>query len=87
MEETQRICGQRDDLLLCGTRDSALKGADALIICTEWKAFRAPDFDVMASALKEKLIFDGRNVYDPKRLAEDNWLYYGIGRGLSISRN
>jgi len=87
MEETQRIYGQRDDLLLCGTRDSALKGADALIICTEWKAFRAPDFDVMASALKEKLIFDGRNVYDPKRLAEDNWLYYGIGRGLSISRN
>lgn len=87
MEETQRIYGQRDDLLLCGTRDSALKGADALIICTEWKAFRAPDFDVMASALKQKLIFDGRNVYDPKRLAEDNWLYYGIGRGLSISRN
>ncbi len=87
MEETQRIYGQRDDLLLCGTRDSALKGADALIICTEWKAFRAPDFDVMANALKEKLIFDGRNVYDPKRLAEDNWLYYGIGRGLSISRN
>jgi UDPglucose 6-dehydrogenase len=85
MEETQRIYGQRDDLLLCGTRDSALKGADALIVCTEWKAFRAPDFALMASALKEKLIFDGRNVYDPKRLAEDNWLYYGIGRGLSIS--
>lgn len=87
MEETQRIYGQRDDLLLCGTRDSALNGADALIVCTEWKAFRAPDFELMATALKEKLIFDGRNVYDPKRLADDGWLYYGIGRGLSVQRN
>lgn len=87
MEETQRIFGQRDDLLLCGTRDSALNGADALIICTEWKAFRAPDFDVMANALTEKLIFDGRNVYDPQRLHDAGWQYYGIGRGLSITRN
>lgn len=87
MEETQRIYGQRDDLLLCGTRDSALKGADALIVCTEWKAFRAPDFELMATTLREKLIFDGRNVYDPLRLAEQGWLYYGIGRGLSILRN
>lgn len=86
MEETQRIYGQRDDLLLCGTRDSALKGADALIVCTEWKAFRAPDFELMAEALKQKLIFDGRNVYDPAQLAEADWQYYGIGRGLSIAR-
>jgi UDPglucose 6-dehydrogenase len=84
MEETQRIYGQRDDLLLCGTRDAALKNADALIICTEWKAFRAPDFELMANTLKEKLIFDGRNVYDPHQLAEQGWQYYGIGRGLSI---
>ncbi len=84
MEETQRIYGQRADLLLCGTRDSALKGADALIVCTEWKAFRAPDFELMATTLKQKLIFDGRNVYDPQRLAELGWQYYGIGRGLSI---
>ena len=84
MEETQRIFGQRDDLRLCGTRDAALKQADALIICTEWKAFRAPDFELMASTLKQKLIFDGRNVYDPQQLAEQGWQYYGIGRGLSI---
>ncbi|MHB9021285.1 MAG: UDP-glucose dehydrogenase family protein [Halothiobacillus sp.] len=84
MEETQRIYGQREDLLLCGTRDSALKGADALIVCTEWKAFRAPDFELMAATLKQKLIFDGRNVYDPQRLAELGWQYYGIGRGLSV---
>jgi UDPglucose 6-dehydrogenase len=86
MEETQRIYGQRADLMLCGTRDSALKGADALIVCTEWKSFRAPDFALMAESLREKTIFDGRNVYDPQRLAEQGWQYYGIGRGLSIDR-
>lgn len=87
MEETQHIYGQREDLMLCGTRDSALKGADALIVCTEWKSFRAPDFAVMAESLREKTIFDGRNVYDPQRLAEQGWQYYGIGRGLSINRS
>ncbi|ANJ66963.1 UDP-glucose 6-dehydrogenase [Halothiobacillus diazotrophicus] len=86
MEETQRIYGQRDDLMLCGTRDAALKGADALIVCTEWKSFRAPDFALMAESLREKTIFDGRNVYDPQRLAEQGWRYYGIGRGLSVDR-
>ena len=86
MEETQRIYGQRDDLTLCGTREAALRGAEALIVCTEWKSFRAPDFDAMAGMLRQKLIFDGRNVYDPQRLAERGWSYYGIGRGLSIRR-
>ncbi len=84
MEETQRIYGQRDDLLLVGTRDAALKGADALVICTEWKAFRAPDFDLMRESLAEPVIFDGRNLYDPHRLAEEGWAYYGIGRGRSV---
>ncbi|MFW6041883.1 MAG: UDP-glucose dehydrogenase family protein, partial [Guyparkeria sp.] len=86
MEETQRIYGQRDDLALVGTRDAALKGADALIICTEWKAFRAPDFDLMRESLAEPTIFDGRNLYDPHRLAEEGWSYYGIGRGRSVRR-
>lgn len=86
MEETQRIYGQRDDLLLCGTRDAALRGADALVVCTEWKTFRAPDFDTLAQQLSARLIFDGRNVYDPNLLAERGWQYYGIGRGLSIAR-
>ncbi len=84
MEETQRIYGQRDDMALVGTRDAALKGADALIICTEWKAFRAPDFELMRASLSEPLIFDGRNLYDPERLAADGWHYYGIGRGETV---
>ena len=86
MEETQRIYGQRDDLALVGTRDAALKGADALVVCTEWKAFRAPDFELMRESLAEPVIFDGRNLYDPERLAEDGWTYYGIGRGKTVRR-
>ncbi|MFI9654255.1 UDP-glucose/GDP-mannose dehydrogenase family protein [Guyparkeria sp. GHLCS8-2] len=84
MEETQRIYGHRDDLSLVGTRDAALKGADALVICTEWKAFRAPDFDLMRDSLAEPLIVDGRNLYDPERLKAAGWLYYGIGRGETV---
>ncbi|MDF1893768.1 UDP-glucose dehydrogenase family protein [Rahnella contaminans] len=84
MNETQRIYGQRDDLELMGTKESALQNADALIICTEWQNFRAPDFDAIKKALKEPVIFDGRNLYDPERLEKRGFTYYGIGRGASI---
>ncbi len=86
MHETQRIYGQRDDLILAGTKEAALKGADALVICTEWSQFRAPDFDLIADSLSEKLIVDGRNMYDPKIMTDKGFAYYGIGRGLSIQR-
>ncbi|WP_145495949.1 UDP-glucose dehydrogenase family protein [Yersinia bercovieri] len=86
MDEAQRIYGARDDLKLMGTKESALQGADALIICTEWQNFRAPDFDVVKSRLKQPVIFDGRNLYDPDRLNSRGFTYYGIGRGLSINR-
>ncbi len=62
----------------------ATEGTDALVICTEWKRFMAPNFDQLASALRHKLIFDGRNLYDPERLAELGWTYYAIGRGASV---
>ncbi|MDC9593814.1 UDP-glucose dehydrogenase family protein [Xenorhabdus sp. IM139775] len=84
MQEAQRIYGQRDDLSLMGTKEAALKGADALIICTEWQNFRAPDFDVIKNSLKTPVIFDGRNLYDPERLQSRGFTYYGIGRGASI---
>lgn len=80
MEEAQRIYGVRDDLQLCGTRQSALRGADALVICTEWKQFWAPDFEVMAQLLKEPLVFDGRNLFDPLLMKKKNFKYYAIGR-------
>jgi UDPglucose 6-dehydrogenase len=71
-------------LILAATKEEATEGADALVICTEWKRFMAPNFDHLAAALRQKLIFDGRNLYDPERLAELGWTYYAIGRGASL---
>lgn len=59
---------------------SATDGADALVIVTEWKTFRSPDFDLLKAQLTEPLVFDGRNIYDPTSLAEDGFKYFGIGR-------
>lgn len=84
MDEAQRIYGHRSDLRLMGTKESALQGADALVICTEWQVFKAPDFDLLKSALKDAVIFDGRNLYDPERLRKRGFAYYGIGRGASL---
>ncbi|AXE32392.1 UDP-glucose 6-dehydrogenase [Chromobacterium phragmitis] len=58
----------------------ALQGADALLIVTEWKMFRAPDFDAIKQCLKQPLIFDGRNMYDPAWLREQGFDYHAIGR-------
>ncbi|WP_274370359.1 UDP-glucose dehydrogenase family protein [Morganella morganii] len=85
MQEAQRIFGQRDDLALMGTKEAALHNADALVICTEWQSFRAPDFDAIKAGLKTPVIFDGRNLYDPERLENRGFIYYGIGRGASIN--
>jgi UDPglucose 6-dehydrogenase len=57
-----------------------LKGADALAICTEWTIFRTPEFDVMKSAMKSKVIFDGRNLYDLHQMEEQGFYYNSIGR-------
>tara|TARA_B110000261_G_scaffold131970_1_gene148252 strand:+ start:4269 stop:5588 length:1320 start_codon:yes stop_codon:yes gene_type:complete len=80
MNECQRIYGQREDLTLMGTAESALKKADALVTVTEWQQFRAPDFDLIKDSLSSSVIFDGRNMYDPKRLAARGITYYSIGR-------
>ena len=59
---------------------SALKGADALIICTEWHEFRRPDFEKMQADMAQPVIFDGRNLYDPRHMAAIGFDYYSIGR-------
>ena len=87
MEEAQRIYGHRDDFRLMGTKDAALNGANALVICTEWQAFRAPDFQALAQRLADKVIFDGRNLFEPTTVADYGLAYYGIGRGLSIQEH
>ncbi|MFC6439600.1 UDP-glucose/GDP-mannose dehydrogenase family protein [Bowmanella sp. JS7-9] len=84
MEETQRIYGSRDDLILCGTKEAALNDADMLVICTEWKTFRVPDFDLLKNKLSSAVIFDGRNLFEPEEMAERGFAYYAIGRGLSV---
>ena len=84
--EAERVFGSRDDLVLTDDAMDALNGADALAIITEWKAFWSPDFAKLASALKSKVLFDGRNIYDPKIVEAAGIAYYGIGRGRSVSR-
>lgn len=82
MEETQRIYGSRSDLFLCGTKESAIKNSDALIICTEWKTFKAIDHSVISNNLLENVIFDGRNLYDVRSMRNNNIKYYSIGQSI-----
>jgi UDPglucose 6-dehydrogenase len=60
----------------------ALKDADCLLICTEWSAFRNPDFSKMSELLKSKTIFDGRNLYDLEKMVELGYFYKSIGRSI-----
>jgi UDPglucose 6-dehydrogenase len=86
MEEAQRLYGTRDELTLCGTKEAALKGADALVIVTEWQSFRAPDFALIQQQLAEPTLFDGRNLYEPARMASKGFTYYSVGRGPARGR-
>ena len=76
--------GERDDLMLCEHAPDALQGADALVVVTEWKQFRSPDFAKLKRALKDAVVFDGRNLYEPAEIEASGVAYYGIGRGRSI---
>lgn len=87
MEETARIYGTREDFTLCDTPESALQNADALAVLTEWKMFRSPDFNQIKQALKNPVIFDGRNIYDPTSMAQQGFTYYAIGRGKTDFNN
>ena len=67
-------------LVYCDRPYGALEGADGLVIVTEWQEFRNPDFEIMRRLLREKVIFDGRNLYEPKTVANYGFAYYPIGR-------
>lgn len=82
MPECERIYGQRDDLNLMGTQEAALKNADALVLVTEWQQFKSPDFNNIIKLLNNPVIFDGRNQYEPKRVAAKGITYYSIGRKM-----
>jgi UDPglucose 6-dehydrogenase len=88
MDEAQRVFAldlegkpeQRARLVFAQTQAETVEGADALIIVTEWKAFKSPDFNALKEALKTPLIFDGRNLYEPESMSELGIEYHAIGR-------
>lgn len=79
MNETKRILG--DKIEYATDQYEAVIDTDALVLITEWSEFRMPNFRVMEKLLKEKLIFDGRNIYDPEEMEENGYVYYAIGTG------
>jgi UDPglucose 6-dehydrogenase len=80
MPEAQRAFGDAPWLSYASSPMEAVVGADALVIVTEWKEFRSPDFDTMRASLKAPLIFDGRNMYDPSFVKDAGFEYFAIGR-------
>jgi UDPglucose 6-dehydrogenase len=74
--------GRSDRFQIVADKYATLKGADALVLVTEWKEFRSPDFRKIRSLLKQPVIFDGRNQYDAARLRAEGWTYVGVGRGV-----
>jgi UDPglucose 6-dehydrogenase len=78
MENVRRIYGEK--LVYCDHRDDALLGSDALAVMTEWKEFVHPDLDEMSKLMRRPVVFDGRNIYNPRRMREAGFTYYSIGR-------
>jgi UDPglucose 6-dehydrogenase len=80
VDEAKRAMPEHASLSYAPTAAAALEGADALVIVTEWKEFRSPDFDGMRHSLKQPLIFDGRNLFEPELMKQLGIEYHGIGR-------
>ena len=87
MDACEAIYGPRDDMHYCVTKEEALDSADCLVICTEWKLFRAPDFEDIKKRLITPVIIDGRNLYNPEDMEAAGIEYFGIGRGRSVNRD
>jgi UDPglucose 6-dehydrogenase len=93
MEEAKKVIqsdlaaepGAIDRVRFAPNQAAALTGADALVVVTEWKSFRSPDFAAIKAALKAPVIFDGRNLYEPAELEQLQFSYYAIGRRTSNS--
>jgi len=80
MGEARRIYGDADGIAFAGSPLAACEAADALVVVTEWKEFRSPDFDALKRELKQPLVFDGRNLYEPQRVRDAGFEYFAIGR-------
>jgi len=82
----KNIYGEHRQFKLAATKEEALRGADALVICTEWKEFKRAALEVIKAELKAPVIFDGRNIHSEKAAKALGFTYYGIGRGMSVKR-
>jgi UDPglucose 6-dehydrogenase len=80
MDEAKRVFGDEPRVVYADSPMHAVEGTDALVIVTEWKEFRSPDFDAIRAALKTPVIFDGRNLYEPADVARAGLEYFPIGR-------
>lgn len=80
LDECRRLYGERGDLVYCDSPEDALRSADVLAVMTEWQLYRSPDFNRVKDRLNEAVIFDGRNLYDPKVLRDHGFIHYAIGR-------
>ncbi len=81
MQAIQRQYGEREDLKLVTCKNDALEGADALVVVTEWQDYRVLDLEKLGERLHDRVVFDGRNLFDPAHLHDAGLTYYGIGRG------
>jgi UDPglucose 6-dehydrogenase len=84
LHEAQRVFGDQPALQYAPSPMAALEDADALVIVTEWKEFRSPDFEEIARRLRHRVVFDGRNLYEPQMVRAFGLEYHGIGRGTSV---
>lgn len=82
LHSARKVFNEKSDVLLCETSEQTLEGADALVILTEWNIYKHPDFKQIKQSLKNAIIFDGRNIYEPVRMKEENIEYFGIGRRI-----
>jgi UDPglucose 6-dehydrogenase len=80
MDEAKRVFGATARLAYASSPMDAASGADALVLVTEWQEFRSPDFREMRRVMRQPLLFDGRNLYDPGEVRAAGFEYFGIGR-------
>jgi UDPglucose 6-dehydrogenase len=85
MRSARQILGDSPAVLYAASAIDATRGADALIIATEWKEFRSPDFAALKAALRTPVIFDGRNLYEPADVAALGFEYHAIGRPVQTA--
>jgi len=84
IQEAKKTFPESSQIYYAASPEDALKNVDALVILTQWRVFRSPDFATIQHSLKDNVIFDGRNIYDPEMMQEMGIQYFGMGRGLSI---